>query len=129
MRLLIILLPTVRSLVLIKFLIKILSPFAVMADFFSLRTLGAFRSKLWVIYLFDQVILMLFLVSHLLAQSTKTRRHCIIALLHCTIPYASSHKHQFTSVFITLSKSVNICHNLECILYNLVAIDCFVGLL
>jgi hypothetical protein len=41
---------------------------------------------------FGQVILRLFLVSHILAQSTKTWWHCIIAFLHCTIPYASSHK-------------------------------------
>jgi hypothetical protein len=41
---------------------------------------------------FDQVILMLYLVSSILTQSTKIWRYCIIAFLHCTIPYASSRK-------------------------------------
>jgi hypothetical protein len=88
--------------------VKTLSKFAVMADFFSLWTLRASRLKFWVIYYFDQVILMLFLVSCILTQSTKTWWHCTIVFLHCTIPYASSHKHQPTSVFITLSKSVSV---------------------
>jgi hypothetical protein len=75
--------------------------------------------------LFDQVILMLFLVSRILAQSTKIWWHGIVIFLHCTMPYASSHKHKLTGVFITLSKSVGICCNLECILYNFVVIECF----
>jgi hypothetical protein len=41
---------------------------------------------------FDQVILMLYLVSRILAQSTKISRHCITTFMYCTIPYASSHK-------------------------------------
>jgi hypothetical protein len=51
---------------------------------FSLKSLGDLP--------FVQVIPMLFLVSHILAQSNKIWRHCIIAFLHCAIPYASSHK-------------------------------------
>jgi hypothetical protein len=35
---------------------------------------------------------MLYLVSRILAQSTKIWWHCIIAFLYCTIPYASSDK-------------------------------------
>jgi hypothetical protein len=74
---------------------------------------------------FDQVIPMLFLISYILAQFTKIWQQYIITFLHCTIPYASSHKHQLTSVFITLSKSVSIWCNLECIIYNLVVIEYF----
>jgi hypothetical protein len=48
---------------------------------------------------------------------------------HCTIPCASFHNLYLTSVFLTLSKSVSNWCNLECILYNLVVIDCFIGLL
>jgi hypothetical protein len=44
----------------------------------------------------------------------------------CIVPY---HMHHLTSVFITLSKSVSIWCNLECILYNLVVIECFRWLL
>jgi hypothetical protein len=75
---------------------------------FSLKNLGDL--------LFDQVILMLFLVSCILAQSTKIWRHYIIAFLHCTIPHASSHKYGYNLE----QERVSIWCNLECILYNLV---------
>jgi hypothetical protein len=51
---------------------------------FSLKNLGDLP--------FDRVILMLYLVSCILAWSTKIWRHCIITFLHCTTPYTSSHK-------------------------------------
>jgi hypothetical protein len=74
---------------------------------------------------FDQVNPMLFLAPCILAQSTKIWRHCIIAFLYCTIPYASSHKHQLTSALLTMSKSASIWCNLEYILCNLVVIQWF----
>jgi hypothetical protein len=61
-----------------------------MADFFS-SNVESFSLKNLANLSFDQVILMLYLVSHILAQSTKFWWHCIIAFLHCTIPYTSSH--------------------------------------
>jgi hypothetical protein len=91
--------------------------FASIVESFSLKNLGDLP--------FDAVLPRLFLVLRILAQSTKIWWHCIIAFLYCTIPYASSHKHHLTSVFITVSKSVSIWCNIECILNNLVVIECF----
>jgi hypothetical protein len=62
-----------------------------MADFFSFEPWELLAQILGELP-FDQVILRLFLVSCILAQSTKIWWHCIIAFLHYTIPYASSHK-------------------------------------
>jgi hypothetical protein len=70
---------------------KILNQIAFIAYFFS-SNVESFSLKNLGDLPFDQVILRLFLVSHILAQSTKIWQHCIIAFLHCTIPYASSHK-------------------------------------
>jgi hypothetical protein len=62
-----------------------------MADFFSFEPWELLAQILGELS-FDQVILRLFLVSRILAQSTKIWWHCIITFLHCTISYASSHK-------------------------------------
>jgi hypothetical protein len=83
---------------------------------------------IWAICLFEQVIPMVliwyraFLLNPLKVDSFATSH-----FLHCAIPYASPHKHQLTSAFITLIKSVGIQYNLECILDKLVAINCFHG--
>jgi hypothetical protein len=91
MHLFIMLVRTARSFLLIKFPIKILSKFAFMADFFQFELWELLAQNLGGLP-FDQVIPMLFMVSRILAQSTKNWWHYIITLLHCTIPYASSHK-------------------------------------
>jgi hypothetical protein len=97
MHLIVILQPTIECslrclFVVITFLNKILNQVAFMAEIllpsnaesFSLKNLGDLP--------FDRVIPMLYLVSRILARSTKIWRHCIIIFLHYTIPYASSHK-------------------------------------
>jgi hypothetical protein len=66
----------------VAFIVEILLPSNV--ESFSLKNLGDLQ--------FDRVIPMLYLVSRILAQSTKFWQHCIITFLHYTIPYASSHK-------------------------------------
>jgi hypothetical protein len=86
---------------------------------FSLNV-ESFELKTWVIY-------------HLIKSSRRCFWYCAFLLSplkfdgtassHFSIaPY---HMHHLTSVFITLSKSVSVWCNLECILYNLVVIECF----
>jgi hypothetical protein len=91
MRLFIILVPTIRYFLSIKFSIKILIKFAFMAAFFQFEHWGLLAQNLGDLP-FDQVNPMLFLISRIFAQSTKIWWHCIITFLYCTIPYASSHK-------------------------------------
>jgi len=132
MHLLIILQPTIESslwwlFVVITFPSQILNQIALYGRFLFPPNIKSFSLKTWVICRFDQVIPTLFLVSRILAQSTKIWRHCIIASLHCTIPYASSHKHQLTSAIVTLSKSADLQYPLDCIRDNLVATPWFRG--
>jgi hypothetical protein len=117
-----------QILLLIEFPIKILSKFTPYGRVPFPPNIGSLSLKTWVICRFDQVIPMLFLVSRILAQSTKIWRHCIIAFLHCTISYASSHKHQLRSAVLTLSKSVGIQYPLIVSVITLLLLLDFVGL-
>jgi hypothetical protein len=54
--------------------------------------------------------------------------HCIISWASHHHAKASMHKHRFTSAFLTLSKSVDTQYHLECILGDLVASICSLGL-
>jgi hypothetical protein len=90
------------------------------ADFFSLRMLRASRSKTWVIYRLIKSSQGCFWYRAFLLNPLKfdgiASSHFCVALYHM---------HHLTSVFITLSKSVSIWCNLECILYSLVVMECF----
>jgi hypothetical protein len=61
-------------------------------DFFSLRMLRPSRPKTWVIYRLVKSSQGSFWYRAFLINPLKIWRHRIIAFLHCTIPYASSHK-------------------------------------
>jgi hypothetical protein len=85
-----------------------------------LRMLRASRSKTWVIYSLIKsfrccIQYHAFLLNPLKFDGIASSHFCIA-------PY---HMHHLTSAFITLSKSASIWCNLECILYNLIAIECF----
>jgi hypothetical protein len=85
-----------------------------------LRMLRASHSKTWLIYHLIKsfwccIWYHIFLLNPLKFDGIASSHFCIA-------PY---HIHHLTCVFITLSKSVSIWCNVECILYNLVAIECF----
>jgi hypothetical protein len=91
-----------------------------MVEILLLRMLRASRSKTWVIYHLIESFRCCIWYHAFLLDPLKFDG---IASSHfCIAPY---HMHNLTSVFITMSKSVSMWCNLECILYNLVVIECF----